>query len=223
MKINRFFKLFGRLIVILLIASVAISNTSCKSSKKAAKKKAETELREKKTDAMARLQSLLNPNNTASIDEKYKELNAIKSMNLNDPEISSLIARVEAKLQGDREKIENTEEEEDVEDVKIDPAPNTEALTGFAKLDKQFDEIASSTSVDLANRRIEITLKSFESDNAIVLILISKDGNIKDYDKPTTIRRYLEYLKDHKKNPNKVIDAKYNSNGKISELEISKK
>lgn len=220
MKISRFFNLSGKLIMIMLIASIAMTNTSCKSSKKASKKKADIEMKEKKADATARLQALLNPNNTASLDDKYKELNAIKSMNLNDPEITSLIARVEAKLAKDKEaeKLNQTPDPNAVV-----PVVTAEVLSEYARLDKQFDEVSSASSVDLANQRIKETLKGFESDNTVVLILIFSEGATKDYDEPTTIKRYLEYLKDHKKNPNKVLNAKHNETGKISELELIKK
>lgn len=222
MKINSFFNLSGKVMLILLVASIAMTNVSCKSSKKASKKKAEIEMKEKKADAMARLQALLNPNNTASIDDKFKELNAIKTMNLNDPEITSLIARVEAKLNKDREAIENEEQNQQPTNP-ASPPVSQETLSEYALLDRQFDEISMASTVDLANKRIKDALLKFESDKTVVLILIFTDGTVKDYDEPTTIRRYLEYLKDHKKNPNKVLNVKYNATGKISELELMKK
>jgi len=222
MKINSFFNLSGKVMLILLVASIAMTNVSCKSSKKASKKKAEIEMKEKKADAMARLQALLNPNNTVTIDDKFKELNAIKAMNLNDPEITSLIARVEAKLNKDREAIENEEENQQPTNP-ASPPVSQETLSEYAMLDRQFDEISMASTVDLANKRIKDALLKFESDNTVVLILIFTDGTVKDYDEPTTIRRYLEYLKDHKKNPNKVLNVKHNATGKISELELMKK
>ena len=75
----------------------------------------------------------------------------------------------------------------------------------------------------MANTRINETLKFFTSPDVPVLIIIYQEADIKDYDKPTTIKKYLEYLKDQQKNPNKVNDVKYNDNGKITELELLKK
>jgi hypothetical protein len=48
------------------------------------------------------------------------------------------------------------------------------------------------------------------------------EGETKDYDRPTTIRRYLEYLKDQKKNMNAVHNIQYDASGKITELELIK-
>jgi len=54
------------------------------------------------------------------------------------------------------------------------------------------------------------------------LIIISKENNIVDYDRPTTIKDYLNYLKDTKNNINKVEKISYDNNGKIREMELLK-
>ena len=56
-----------------------------------------------------------------------------------------------------------------------------------------------------------------------VLIIINQSAGFNDYDRPTTIEKYLNYLKDQKISPNKVHEIKYNANGKINELELIKK
>jgi hypothetical protein len=66
-------------------------------------------------------------------------------------------------------------------------------------------------------------LQLFANDNAPVLIIISRSGNVVDYDRPTTIRKYLEYIKDQKVVRNKVENVVYNADGKITELELIKK
>ena len=63
----------------------------------------------------------------------------------------------------------------------------------------------------------------FESPNVPVLIIISQNLGFNDYDRPTTIEKYLNYLKDQKISPNRVQEIKYNANGKINELELIKK
>ena len=55
-----------------------------------------------------------------------------------------------------------------------------------------------------------------------MLIIISKEGKTVDYDRPTTIKNYLNYLKDTKNNINQVEKVLYDSNGKIKELELIK-
>jgi hypothetical protein len=69
---------------------------------------------------------------------------------------------------------------------------------------------------------INDALGLFNSPDAPVLIIISKTGDIVDYDRPTTIKNYLNYLKDTKNNINKVEKIVYDDNGKIKELELLK-
>ena len=56
-----------------------------------------------------------------------------------------------------------------------------------------------------------------------VLIIINQSAGFNDYDRPTTIEKYLNYVKDQKKAAEKVYEIKYNANGKINELELIKK
>jgi hypothetical protein len=69
---------------------------------------------------------------------------------------------------------------------------------------------------------INESLGLFSSPDAPVLIIISKSGSIVDYDRPTTIRNYLNYLKDTKNNINRVEKISYDDKGKIKELELYK-
>ncbi len=66
-------------------------------------------------------------------------------------------------------------------------------------------------------------LSCLHSPNTPVLIIISKEGDIVDYDRPTTAKKYLEYLKDQKKNLNEIDNIEYDDNGKIKLLELIKK
>lgn len=86
-----------------------------------------------------------------------------------------------------------------------------------------FAAIANAPSIASANNSISEALNLFESPDALVLIVISEYNGNKDYDKPTTIREYLNYLKDQKKNINRVGELTLNSAGKIAELELYKK
>ncbi|HEY3403764.1 MAG TPA: nucleoid-structuring protein H-NS [Ohtaekwangia sp.] len=90
------------------------------------------------------------------------------------------------------------------------------------KLGQYFNAIASSSNVTSANSSINEALTLFASPNTPVLIVISESGGIKDYDRPTTIRDYLNYLKDQKKNINAVSNLKTDGQGKITELELRK-
>jgi hypothetical protein len=44
-----------------------------------------------------------------------------------------------------------------------------------------------------------------------------------DYDKPTTIKRYLEFVRDQKASRNKVDTYQIDGAGKIKELDLIKK
>jgi hypothetical protein len=90
------------------------------------------------------------------------------------------------------------------------------------KLMQYFDAIANAGNVTSANTNIDEALTLFASSQAPVLIVISQEGGDKDYDRPTTIRSYLNYLKDQKKNINKIESVKLDEFGKITEVELRK-
>ncbi|MBQ4205658.1 MAG: hypothetical protein II662_03250, partial [Bacteroidales bacterium] len=71
-----------------------------------------------------------------------------------------------------------------------------------------------------ANGYIREALKMFASPDAVVLILLDNYG---DYDRPTTAQNYLNYIKDQKKVTVIVNDVTYDSNNKITQLELKKK
>lgn len=90
------------------------------------------------------------------------------------------------------------------------------------KLNQYFNAIAQAGNTASANTSINEALTMFASPNTPVLIVISEEGGIKDYDKPTTIKDYLNYLKDQKKSINAISDIKTDGTGKITELELRK-
>jgi hypothetical protein len=96
------------------------------------------------------------------------------------------------------------------------------ASTPSTRLEQYFTAIASAPSVTSANSSIQEALSLFASENTTVLIVISEEGGQKDYDKPTTIKAYLNYLKDQKKNINRVADLQLDASGKIKEVELRK-
>jgi cell division protein FtsL len=91
-------------------------------------------------------------------------------------------------------------------------------LSGAEQLTKYMTAIAKSTSLTEANNNIKEATSLFSSQEAVVLIEIFSDGDVVDYDEPTTIGKYLQYLKDQKKSPAKVQDVVYDGQGKIKEL-----
>jgi hypothetical protein len=92
------------------------------------------------------------------------------------------------------------------------------------RLNNYFNAIVSSSgNVTTANRNINEAQTLFASPNATVLIIISMYEGEKDYDEPTDIDSYLNYLKDQGKNLNRIHDFKTDANGKITELELIRK
>ncbi|MBN7812924.1 nucleoid-structuring protein H-NS [Algoriphagus sp. H41] len=104
------------------------------------------------------------------------------------------------------------------------PAPTRSAEEIAAeKLENYFNAVAAAGSVNAANQSIQETLAMFSNQETPVLIVIHEENGIKDYDEPTTIKKYLEYLKDTKKNLNYISDIRMDASGKVSELELRRK
>ena len=101
-------------------------------------------------------------------------------------------------------------------------AAEANASTPKTRLSNYFSSIASAATPDAANGSINEALSLFASPETPVLIVISESGGQKDYDKPTTIRAYLNYLKDQKKNSNAISNLAVDNSGKITEVELKK-
>jgi hypothetical protein len=104
------------------------------------------------------------------------------------------------------------------------PAPVVRSAEEIAveKLENQFSSIASASNVTAANQSIQDVLAMFSNQETPLLIVIHEEGGVKDYDEPTTIKKYLEYLKDTKKNLNYISDIRL-AGGKVTELELKRK
>lgn len=104
------------------------------------------------------------------------------------------------------------------------PAPVSSAEEVAAeKLENYFNRVAAAGNANMANQSIQETLAMFSNQETPVLIVIHEENGIKDYDEPTTIKNYLDYLKDTKKNLNFISDIRLDGNGKVSELELRRK
>lgn len=113
---------------------------------------------------------------------------------------------------------------EQVEQPAPAPAPVSSAEEVAAeKLENYFNSVATSGNASMANQTIQEALGMFSNQETPVLIVIHEENGIKDYDEPTTISKYLNYLKDTKKNLNYISDIRMDANGKVSELELRRK
>ena len=203
------------IVMVLLAVFITLGGTtSCKSKKKLAKEAAEAEYQSKVEQAVTDLNAILDDETLWTLEEKEARVQTIKDWNLQNAEVDDLLFQVEKKLA--RERAQKEEEEREANE-------REKASTTNAVLESNFNSIAKASSVSQANRTINETLNMFESPNTPVLIIIKQNAGFNDYDRPTTIEKYLNYVKDQKKATEKVFNIKYNSNGKINELELIKK
>lgn len=214
--ILQFMKKYVILASIMLVMLVVMDG--CKSKEKMARLKAEQEYAEKVQKAKAELLAILNDNGTMPLSEKERRLIAIREMNLNDAEVLDLIAKVEAKISAEKAAIQRAEEEarklKELEESKKKETNKLDYLTEY------FTGIANAKNFGVANEKIDETMKLFASENTPVLIIVSQADGITDYDKPTTIKKFLNYVKDQKKynyNIQNVVTDDYNL---ITELEL---
>ena len=203
-------------IMVLLAVFVTMGGTtSCKSKKQLAKEAAEAEYKSRVEQAVKDLNAILDDETLWTLEEKEARVQTIKDWNLQNAEVDDLLFQVEKKLARERAQ---KEEEERNNNEQQQQTQSTNSM-----LESNFSSIARAGSTSQANRIINETLGMFESANVPVLIIIKQNAGFNDYDRPTTIENYLNYLKDQKKATEKVFDLKYNANGKINELELIKK
>ncbi len=199
-------------VMIFCVALLASGISGCKAKKEArARAAAEAEMISK---AKSDLLVLLSDDNRMTLEEKERELDRIKALGINDQEVLDLIAKVEQELREERKALAPAKPENN----------NTSAATDeYAELSRYFREIVGTRSTSAANYLIGETLQLFASDDVPVLIIINESNGMVDYDQPTTIKKYLEYLKDQKRNNADVRNLVLDNNGKITEVELEKK
>ncbi len=211
-----------KLIALFLVFSVAVGGSSCQSKKKIAAEKAAIELANKIAQAKANLLDLLRDDNPKSYEEKVAELNRIKDLKLRDPEVEILIDRVEAKLDAEYKEILRLKEEQknrlEAESLQMKKQAELDNINAH------FINVVRANNITEANLRIQQALTYYASPDVPVLIIINIYGNNqKDYDKPTTISHYLNYLKDVKTYTRQIESVKFDVNHKIIEIELIKK
>lgn len=208
-------KVLSKTMMILLVATIAFGGaTSCKSKKKLAKEKAAAEYAAKVDQAKKDLTAIIDGSTNWTADEMTQRIATIKSYNIDDSEVKDLIKQAEQKV--DELKAEELRRAEEERLRQEEEARKSKFLT----IDQQLSAIATAGSIDESNNQIQKTLQEFETPDIPVLIIISKNSDFNDYDKPTTISKFLNYLKDKKQYKYVVESVKRNSLGKITELEL---
>jgi hypothetical protein len=126
------------------------------------------------------------------------------------------------KKQKEEEELRRKAAAEAEENARREAEANAKKTEPYSKLEQYFNAIGGAGSVASANSSINEALTLFSSGDAPVLIVISESGGQKDYDRPTTIKDYLNYLKDQKKRADKIGNLQFDSSGKITEVELIK-
>ncbi len=158
--------------------------------------------------ARAKLQDLLLNRDNKSADEMQNELDRIvaDTKDLYSDEINELVAKVERKIS--------------------ELKGSTANVPLRTQLEQNFQAIADASKSGNTSKVTSLTnstMNLFSAPDAPVLIIISREGSIVDYDKPTTIKRYLDFLKDQKVSRNNVDSYLLDQNGRIKELDLIKK
>lgn len=203
-------------VIIFSLATLSISFTGCKSKKYAAQDPTSTKsgYEQRIEQAKRDLLSIINDRGSMSFDEKEYRLNAIKRQNFQDQEVKDLIVRADeimSVLRADRDK----KAQEDAK-AKEEDQFHQQILDGFRS-------VARASGFTEANTRIKEALKLYASGDVPLLIIINMENGVKDYDRPTTIRKYLEYLKDVRRFDKEIESIVLDRNGKITEIELIKK
>jgi hypothetical protein len=130
--------------------------------------------------------------------------------------------RLEQEAAAQRERDAELKRQQEEEERARKEAEAKKVSAPAERLNLYFSNIANSANATAANNSINEALGLFASPETPVLIVISQQGDQKDYDRPTTIRDYLNYLKDTKNNSNKISDMKFDGSGRITEIELVK-
>ncbi len=129
----------------------------------------------------------------------------------------------EAKLRSEEEQRRKEAEEQAQREAEARRQQEALASAPKARLGQYFESITRAGNAAAANSSISEALTLFSSPDTPVLIVISEENGMKDYDRPTTIRQYLNYLKDTRNNSASISTLQFDNSGKITEVELRKK
>lgn len=201
------------IVIVTMVLLVTIGgSTSCTSKKKLAKQEYEAKMAKATED----LNAIINGTTSWTLEEQKARIEEIRNSDLTGDELESLVNRAVEKVDSAIAEAARLAEEERLRQLEEQKKPKT-------SLEDYFSIIAGAPDTESANEKIAEALKLFASPDVPVLIIVYHVGDIIDYDAPTTIEKYLNYLKDQKKVNVDVNDIKYDSNNKIKELELIKK
>jgi len=148
------------------------------------------------------LNAIINGTTALSLEEQEKYVQSLTKKGFKDVNVLNLIIKASEKIK----------ERKAAKEVKVKPLQTT--------LEENFAKIMNASSYAEADAVIKETLEKFENPEAPVLIILYRQGEDVDYDKPTNIKDYLNYLKLQKKSNADIDQIFLNSNGKIKSLDL---
>ncbi len=192
-----------------IIAVFALSLAACK-SKKAIVKQPDAVV---KVDSAAIinkqmnvdkeiLRSIANGSSSMTLEQQDTFIKKMKKDGYSDTEIQNLLVQASSK-------VTNALAEK-----------NKKAMPLETQLSDNFSKIMQASSYAQADAVIKETLEKFVSPDAPVLIILFENGDDKDYDKPTTIKDYLNYLKLQKKSNASISKLYFDDKHKIKSMDL---
>jgi len=211
----------NNLFYILMVVIFLAGGAGCASKKNLTKAPTEDTSENAKKIAQAKedLLRIINDDGSMSTKDMQQKVNDVRSQNLNDAEVNDLLIQAQMKI--DQINKANQQQAKEQQQQAATDKMTEEALQ--RELNDIFNKIAAAPSDAEADRYIEKYLNLFDSSNTPVLIIVYQDGSTVDYDRPTTILEYMQYLKDQKKSLNEINSIQFNPDRIITELELIKK
>lgn len=209
--------LFNAGVLVLTMVVLLLSVSGCKSKQKVAQEQAAAAYAQKIEQAKQDLLAIINDQGSMSLEEKENRLNVIKAQNFQDAEVQALIKRAEDVLAKLKQQVQEQKKRDKTNAKKKEQQHFRNDVLAH------FKSVAGAASFAEANQLIANALKMFASEDIPLLIIISQENGMKDYDRPTTIRKYLEYLKDQGRFDKYIENLIVDKNGKITEIELIKK
>ena len=210
-------KLFNTGVLGLTMIVLLLSVSACKSKQKVAQEEAAAAYALKIEQAKQDLVAILIDQGSMTLEEKESRLKVIKDQDFQDAEVRDLVQRAEDLLANLRQELRDEKKKEE------EYSKQQEQNKFGNEVKRHFRSIAEAANFAEANKRITTALQLFASQDIPLLIIISQENGVKDYDRPTTIRKYLEYLKDQGQFNIDIENLVVDKNGKITEIELIKK
>ncbi len=205
-------------IFIFFVFAISLVNQGCKTQEKATVALTNQQQLE---SAQRRLKEAMD-NETLSTDAKLKVIEEIRSLELTDAALNAALDKNEQFL-NEQKNIDAEIERRRIEREREENIRKEKQAKVKTDLLSYFNRISQAADIETANKLIEEALTLFDSRNSPVLVIIKKTGSLKEYDRPSSIIRYLEHIKDFKTYENKIENITFSEdNGKISELELIK-